>query len=59
MRAMPCSTLPSPTMQDVDRHLGDVCTRVHDALPPRLARCVLHTLVLALQQVLLNGGPYR
>lgn len=46
-------------LQEVDRHLGDICSRVHDALPPRLARAVLQALVLALQQVLLNGGPYR
>lgn len=51
-------THPTPE-QEVDRHLGEVCSRVHDALPPRLAKAVLQALVIALQQVLLDGGPYR
>ncbi|KAL4437302.1 hypothetical protein ABPG75_004441 [Micractinium tetrahymenae] len=46
-------------LQEVDRHLGDICGRVHDALPPRLARGVCIALVGAVQSVLLDGGPFR
>ena len=45
--------------QEVDRHLGDICSRVHDALPPRLARATCAALSAALQSVLLEGGPLR
>ena len=50
---------PAPPIQEVDRLLGDICGRVHDALPPRLARAVCVALVAAVQSVLLDGGPYR
>ncbi len=43
----------------MDRNLGDICGRVHDALPPRLARAVCIALVGAVQSVLLDGGPFR
>jgi hypothetical protein len=43
----------------VDRLLGDICSHVHDALPPRLARAVCGALVAAVQSVVLDGGPYR
>ena len=46
-------------LTEVDRHLGELCGRVHDALPPRLARAVCAALVTAVQSVLLDGGPYR
>ncbi|PSC73790.1 hypothetical protein C2E20_3044 [Micractinium conductrix] len=46
-------------LQEVDAHLGDICGRVHDALPPRLARAVCAVLVGAVQSVLLDGGPFR
>ncbi|KAL4439477.1 hypothetical protein ABPG77_008806 [Micractinium sp. CCAP 211/92] len=46
-------------LQEVDRNLGDICGRVHDALPPRLARAVCIALVGAVQSVLLDGGPFR
>lgn len=46
-------------LSEVDRYLGDVASRVHDALPPRLARAVCTALVGAVHQVLLDGGPYR
>lgn len=46
-------------LQQVDRRLGDVCSRVHDALPPRLARAACGTLCAALQSVMLDGGPLR
>lgn len=48
-----------PQPQEVDAHLGDICGRVHDALPPRLARAVCAVLVGAVQSVLLDGGPFR
>jgi hypothetical protein len=54
----PCPA-PAAPMQEVDRLLGDICGRVHDALPPRLARAVCVALVAAVQSVLLDGGPYR
>ena len=50
-----CVDLP----QEVDRLLGDICGRVHDALPPRLGRAVCAALSAAVQSVLLDGGPYR
>ncbi|PRW45372.1 hypothetical protein C2E21_5977 [Chlorella sorokiniana] len=46
-------------LQEVDRLLGDICGRVHDALPPRLGRAVCAALASAVQSVLLDGGPYR
>ncbi|EFN53089.1 hypothetical protein CHLNCDRAFT_137406 [Chlorella variabilis] len=46
-------------LQEVDRLLGDICSHVHDALPPKLARAVCSALVSAVQSVLLDGGPFR
>lgn len=52
-------TSPPHLLQEVDRLLGDICGRVHDALPPRLGRAVCAALSAAVQSVLLDGGPYR
>lgn len=60
-----CTVLSRPlchvprAAQEVDRLLGDICSHVHDALPPKLARAVCSALVSAVQSVLLDGGPFR
>ena len=46
-------------LQEADRHLGDLCSKSHDALPPKLAFAVATALVAAVQQVVLDGGPFR
>jgi hypothetical protein len=46
-------------LQEVDRNLGELCSRAHDALPPHLARAIASALVAAIKFVLLDGGPWR
>lgn len=49
----------SPLLAQLDTALGDICQAANDSLHAYLARSLLQAITVALQRVLLDGGPYR
>ena len=48
-----------PVLVQLDIALGNVCAAALDTLHPYLARALLQATTIAMQRVLLDGGPYR
>ena len=49
----------TPLLAQLDNALGDICAAANDSLHAYLARSLLQAITVALQRVLLDGGPYR
>lgn len=49
----------TPLLAQLDTSLGDICAAANDSLHGYLARSLLQAITIALQRVLLDGGPYR
>lgn len=48
-----------PVLVLLDAALEDMVTAASESLPPYLARSLLQAITMALQRILLDGGPYR
>lgn len=48
-----------PVLLQLDAALEDMVTAASESLPPYLARSLLQATTMALQRILLDGGPYR
>lgn len=48
-----------PVLVQLDAALEDMVTAASESLPPYLARSLLQAITMALQRILLDGGPYR
>ncbi len=48
-----------PVLVQLDAALGDMCAAGNDSLHAYLARSLLQATTVAMQRVLLDGGPYR
>lgn len=48
-----------PVLVQLDAALGDMCAAANDSLHPYLARSLLQATTMAMQRILLDGGPYR
>ena len=48
-----------PVLVQLDAALGDMCAAANDSLHAYLARSLLQATTVAMQRVLLDGGPYR
>ena len=48
-----------PVLVQLDGALEDMVTAASESLPPYLARSLLQATIVALQRILLDGGPYR
>ena len=48
-----------PVLRQLDTALGDMCAPANDSLHAYLARSLLQAFTLAMQRILLDGGPYR
>ena len=49
----------SSVLVQLDASLGDICENANDSLHPYLARSLLQATIVAMERVLLDGGPYR
>lgn len=49
----------NPLLAQLDTALGDICAAANDSLHAYLARSLLQAITVALQRILLDGGPYR
>ena len=48
-----------PVLLMLDAALEDMVTAAGESLPPYLARSLLQAITMAIQRILLDGGPYR
>ena len=48
-----------PVLVLLDAALEDMVTAASESLPPYLARSLLQAVTMAMQRILLDGGPYR
>ena len=48
-----------PVLVLLDAALEDMVTAASESLPPYLARSLLQAITMAMQRILLDGGPYR